>query len=123
MKFGAEGVRGFISDYAKYFYAPAIEKFKAGGLSEIKAWLEHLYEVEEAPEVLHTTLTDTELKVTIDKSPVIEYMHSLGKEPSEYYVEQTRTLYAAMAEEAGLGFSLDKYDEATGHAEYRFFIK
>ena len=123
MKFGKEGVCGFIHDYAKYFYAPAIEKFKVGGLAEIKAWLEHLYEVEEAPEVLHTALTDTELKVKIDKSPVIEHLASLNQVPCEYHVEQTRTLFGTMAEEAGFGFSLDKYDEKTGEAEYRFFVK
>ena len=122
-KFGIEGVVGFLRDYAKYYYAPVIDKFKSGGLSAVREWLEHLYEVEEASEVLHTELTDKELIVRIDKSPVIEYMHTLGKEPSKYYIEETRTLYAAMADEAGLGFSLDKYDEKTGEAEYRFFVK
>ncbi len=121
-KFGRDGVRGFLRDYAKYYYAPKIAKFQSEGLPAVKAWLERLYEVEEASEVLHITLTGNELSVVIDKSPVIEYMHSLGKEPSEYYIEQTRTLYAAMAEEAGLGFSLDKYDEKTGAAEYRFYL-
>ena len=122
-KFGREGVQGFLTDYAKYYYAPKIAEFKKNGLAAVKAWLDKLYEVEEASEVLHTALTDTELKVRIDKSPVIEYMHSLGKEPSKYYSEETRTLYAVMANEAGLGFSLDMYDEKTGEAEYRFFVK
>ncbi len=122
-KFGIEGVRGFLDYYARYFYAPRIEKFKSEGLPAVKAWLCELYEVEEASEVLHTALTDNELRVRIDKSPVIEYMHTLGKEPSEYYVEETRTLYASIAEASGLGFSLDKYDEKTGEAEYRFFVK
>ena len=123
MKFGREGVCGFLRDYAKYYYAPVIKDFREGGLPAVKAWLEHLYEVEEAPEVLHTELSDTELKVRIDKSPVIEYMKTLNQKPSEYYVEETRTLYDAMAKEAGLGFSFDKYDEVTGEAEYRFFVK
>ena len=122
-KFGIDGVRGFLTDYAKYYYAPIIDTFKKDGLSAVKAWLDKLYEVEEATELIHTELTDSELKVRIDRSPVIDYMHTLGKEPSVYYVEETRTLYDAMANEAGLGFSLDKYDEKTGEAEYRFFIK
>ena len=122
-KYGIDGVRGFLTDYARYYYAPIIDSFKKEGLPAVLAWLEKLYLVEEAPEVLHTELSECELKVRIDKSPVIEYMHTLGKEPSEYYVEETRTLYAAMAEEAGLGFSLDKYVDATGEAEYRFFLK
>ena len=123
MKFGREGVVGFLKDYAKYYYAPVIAKFREGGLRAVEAWLKNLYEVEEASEVLHTILTDNELCVVIDKSPVIEYMHSLNQKPSEYYIEETRTLYAAMANEAGLGFSLDKYNEETGEAEYRFFVK
>ena len=121
--FGEDSVIEFLTDYAKNYYAPRIAEFKKDGLPAVKAWLEHLYEVEEAPEVLHTELSDTELKVRIDKSPVIEYMHTLGKEPSKYYVEETRTLYAVIAEEAGFGFSLDKYDDASGEAEYRFFVK
>ena len=123
MKYGTEGVVGFLKDYAKYYYAPIIDTFKESGLPAVLAWLEKLYLTEEASEVLHTELSDCELKVRIDKSPAIEYMKTLGKKPSEYYVEETRTLYAAMAEEAGLGFSLDKYDEQTGEAEYRFFVK
>ena len=122
-KFGLDGVREFLTDYANYYYAPVIDSFRAQGLYAVKAWLERLYTVEEAIEVLHTELSDTELKVTVDKSPVIEYMHSLGKEPSEYCVEQTRTLYAAMAEAAGFGFELCEYDEATGMAKYTFLKK
>ena len=122
-KYGLDGVRGFLTDYAKYYYAPIIEGFKKDGLSAVKSWLDRLYEVEEASEVLHTELTDGELRVRIDKSPVIEYMHTLGQEPSEYYKEETSTLYAVMADEAGLGFSLDKYDDKTGCAEFRFFTK
>ena len=121
--FGKVGVCDFLDGYGRAYFAPVIDTFKKDGLVAVKAWLEKLYLVEEASEVLHTELTDTELKVRIDKSPVIEYMHTLGQNPSEYYVEETRTLYAAMADEAGLGFSFDKYDEETGEAEYRFFVK
>ena len=122
-KFGCEGVCGFLCDYARYYYAPIIEGFKRGGLTAVRAWLTRLYEVEEASEVLHTELSDAELKVTIDKSPAIEFMHSVGQKPSKYYIEQTRTLYAAMADGAGLGFSLDFYDAKTGKATYRFYKK
>ena len=121
-QYGEEGVRDFLDSYARAYYAPVIDTFKNNGLPAVKAWLEKIYLVEEAPEVLFTELTDTELRVRIEKSPVIEYMNTLGKRPSRYYVEETRTLYASMADEAGLGFSLDRYDDETGEAEYRFFV-
>ena len=122
-KYGDEAVCEFLDGYARAYYAPIIDTFKTGGLAAVEAWLTKIYTVEEASELLHTELTDGELRVRIDKSPVIEYMHTLGKEPSRHYREETATLYASMADEAGLGFSLDKYNDKTGEAEYRFFVK
>ena len=96
-----------------------IEKIKIGGLFAIEEWIKGVYEVEEASELLHTELTENTLTVTVDKSPVIEYMHTLGKEPSEYYIEETRTLYRAIAEESGFNFELEYYRE-DGGAKYAF---
>ena len=117
--FGDEAVVGFISDYVRYYYAPIIERIKRDGLSAIKEWIEKVYETEEASELLHTVLTDERLTVTVDKSPVIEYMHSLGKQPSKYYIEETRTLYATVASECGYGFELEYYN-ADGGAKFSF---
>lgn len=50
----------------------------------------------------------------VDKSPVIEYMHSLNQKPSEYYVEETRTLYAVIAWECGFKFNLEYYNDDGG---------
>lgn len=121
-KFGDEEVMAFLKDYANNFYAPQIEDFKKRGLTAVRQWLEKLYEVEEASEVLHTEQTEKRLTVTVDYSPVIAYMHTLNQEPSKYYIEETKTLYAAMAEAAGLGFELEYYRD-DGAAKYRFFTR
>jgi len=122
-KYGIEGVRDFLSWYAKEFFAPKIELFKKGGLSEIEKWLINLYEIEEASELLHTSISENTLSVKVDRSPVIDFMHTLGKEPSDCYVEETRSVYSALAEASGFEFSLDEYDEKTGAASYRFYKK
>jgi hypothetical protein len=83
-------------------------------------WLQKTYGVEEASEVLHMELSDRELTVTVDKSPVIEYMHSLNQEPTKYYIEETRTLYKAIAHKSGFGFELEYYKD-NGGAKYRFY--
>lgn len=57
----------------------------------------------------------------IEKSPVIEYMHSLNQEPSEYYVEETRTVYATIARECGYDFTLEYYN-ADGGTKFIFEI-
>jgi len=46
-------------------------------------------------------------------------MRTLGKEPSEYYIEETRTVYRVIAEEAGFSFELLSYGE-DGAARYEF---
>ena len=120
--YGKDAVIRFLRKFAVDFYAPQIQDFKARGLVAIKEWLEKLYLIEESSEVLHTELTDKELKVTIDKCPVIAYARSLNQELSEYYIEQTRTLYDAMADAAGFGFRLESYD-ADGAAKFVFFVR
>ncbi|MBQ4518001.1 MAG: hypothetical protein II997_05405 [Clostridia bacterium] len=109
--FGEEGVLEFLQNYTKHFYSPQIKDIKDRGLIAIKEWIEHNYEVEEASELLHTELTENKLMVTVDYSPVIAYMRSLNQEPSIYYIEETRTLYKTIAEECGLDFVLDYYEE------------
>ena len=113
-RFGSDAVIAFITDYVKYYYAPVVEKIKSGGLSVIEEWIKGVYEVEEASELLHTELSENSLTVTIDKSPVIEYMHSLNQKPSEYYIEETRTLYRVIAEECNFKFALERYNEDGG---------
>ncbi|MBQ5777604.1 MAG: hypothetical protein IIV97_02165 [Oscillospiraceae bacterium] len=113
-KFGDDAVIGFLNTYVEHYYAPVIEKIKKEGLPALCEWIENLYTIEEAPEVLHTELSDKKLTVTIDKSPVIEYMRSLNQEPSKYYIEETRTLYKRIAELCAMKFDLEYYNEDGG---------
>ena len=118
-KFGDNGVRQFLADYTKTYYMPVIEKVKKNGLTAVKEWIENTYRVEEASNLLHTDLTGNTLEVEVDKSPVIEYMHSLGQNAGKYYIEETRTLYSAIADECNLRFYLDYYND-DGKAKFRF---
>lgn len=113
-KFGDDEVIGFITCYVKNYYSPIISKIREIGLSFLMEWIEKIYKTEEASEVLHTELKENELTVTIDKSPVIEYMRSLNQEPSKYYIEETRTLYDVIAKESGLKFILVYYNNDGG---------
>ena len=120
-KFGGDAVVAFLRDYVRFFYAPVIEKIKKDGLKSLKEWIEKTYETEEASELLHTELSENKLAVTIDKCPVIEYMHSLGQEPSAYFIEETRTLYDEIAKQCGFNFELEYYD-TVGKANFSFVL-
>ena len=118
-KYGREAVAEFLFDFANNYYSPLIKDIKEKGLSTLEVWFKKLYEVEEASELLHTDLSENKLTVFVEKSPAIEYMHTLGKEPSEFYIEETRTLYKAIAELSGYKFSLEYYRD-NGETKFIF---
>ncbi len=120
-KYGKEGLEEFLTAYVQNYYAPQIENIKKNGLVALKEWIERIYEMEEASDVLSMELNDTVLCVTIEKSPVIEYMRSLNQEPSEYYIEETRTLYSVISKSCGFGFKLEYYNE-NGGTKFYFHI-
>ena len=117
--FGENGVRSFLTDYVNNFYAPLLEDGKKRGLVAIKEWIERLYTVEEASDLLTCTLEGDTLTVKIAESPAIRHLRATGTEPCKYYIEQTRTLYSAMADSLNFSFNLDYYDD-TGKAEFTF---
>ena len=117
--YGDEALVGFVGSFTKNYYAPRIEKINAEGLAALEKWLVRKYEIEEAGELLHTELSGESLTVTVDKCPAIAFMRTLGKEPSKYYIEQTRTVYRTLAAECGYEFALEYYDE-NGAARFVF---
>lgn len=119
MHFGENGVQAFLTDYVNNFYAPLLEDGKKRGLVAIKEWIERLYTVEEASDLLSCTLDGDTLTVKIAESPAIRHLRATGTEPCKYYIEQTRTLYGAMADSMNISFNLDYYDD-TGKAEFIF---
>ena len=100
-KFGDGEVVEFLREFSKNYFSPVIERAKTGGLSVLAEWLEKIYEVEEASELIHTSTNAKTLTVTVDKCPAVEDMRSLGQEPSKYYIEQTRTVYQTVVELRG----------------------
>ena len=49
-------------------------------------------------------------------------MRTLKKEPSEYYIEETRTLYEEIAKECGYDFDLEYYN-VDGGTRFSFIKK
>ena len=118
-KFGDQAAKDFLADFARVYFAPQIQDFSKRGLVAVKEWLENIYKLEEAEELFHTELKEDKLICTVEHCPVIAFMRSLGQEPSPYYIEQTRTLYKTIAEESGLRFVLESYEE-DGKAKFVF---
>ncbi|NLJ41280.1 MAG: hypothetical protein GX352_06710 [Clostridiales bacterium] len=120
-RFGDNGVKEYLRRFATAFYSPLVEDIKERGLVALKEHIENIYEIEEAPEVLKTTLEEEELLVEVSQCPAIAYMKSIDYTPSKWYIEQTRTVNETIADNADLGFELISYDDETGKTAYRFF--
>lgn len=115
--FGENGVRAFLTDYVNHFYSPLLADARSRGLVAIKEWIERLYRVEEAEALVKCVLDQDVLAVSIKESPAIRHLRSTGTEPCKHYIEQTRTLYSAMADSLDYSFDLNYYDD-TGRAEF-----
>lgn len=120
-KYGDNGVKEYLRRFAAAYYSPLVDSIRNNGLCALKEHIENTYKIEEAEEVLKTTLTQEELLVEIDHCPAIAYMKSIGYSPSKWYIEETRTVNETIADNADLGFELISYDTETGKAAYRFF--
>ena len=117
--YGEEALTEFLEKFTVAYYAPLIEEIRGEGLVALERWFMKKYEVEEAADTLQTLLTDEALTVTIDECPAIAFMKTLGKEPSQYYIEETRTVYSALAKACGYSFTQEYYRE-NGGARFTF---
>lgn len=121
--YGTADVCEYLTRFAKAYYKPLIERIRKNGLSELKKHIEEIYAIEKAPENVKCTLTDGELRVVVTECPAIKYMKESGYEPSEWYIEETRTVKGTIAKESGYEFELISYNPENGAAEYRIFSK
>ena len=120
-RYGDNGVREYLTTFAKAYYKPLFEAYRKEGLQALLDQQKKLYEDEEMPEVFHAELTEDSLTVTVDRCPAVTFMRSHGYEPSRWYIEMTRTVNMVIADELDLGFTLEYYNEEDGACKYRYF--
>ncbi len=121
-KYGDDGVKEFLTQFAKAYFIPLIKEYKEKGLSAIKNYIENIYKIEEAENAIYINLTNTYLKIKVNYCPAVKYMKEQGKTPSKWYEMTTRVVYAELAKDCGLKFDMGAYDKETGATEYSFSL-
>jgi len=121
--YGDDGLKEYLAQFTEAFHVPTVQDIKNRGLDAVSDYLNWLYRTEEASDALAMVRSDRELAVTIHYCPAVRYMLGRGYTPSEVYGKCTSYVYTSLAELSGIGFEMLSYDDATGAAEYRFFIK
>ena len=119
--YGENAVKDYLRKFSAVFYAPLIEDIKARGLKAMEEKILHDYAEEEVPEDCHTTLTDTELTVVIDKCPAVMHIKSFGYSPCKWFKYTTSEVYDEIANRSNYGFEVEYYNEENGATKYRFF--
>lgn len=119
-RYGDEGVEEYLRGFARDYYGPLIESIRQQGLKPLQDHIAAIYEVEEASESLSMALSEGRLDVKVEKCPAIAHFQKIGYTASPWYVEATRTVNQAIADEAGLEYVERCYDEKDGRSEYSF---
>ncbi len=121
--YGFAAVEDYLTQYTKHVYHPIIADIKARGLKALAEKIRDTYEKEHAPQVLTMELTGNCLSVQISACPGVTYLKEAGYKVSCWYRYTTETVMGTLAEAAGLGFTMESYDEETGAAAYCFRSK
>ena len=119
-RYGTEGVKAYLRQYVDAYLSPLAEKIRMEGLDPLKRYFLEIYRTEEAEDQLQLSLEGDTLKVSITACPALTHMRKSGHTPSVWYRETTSTLYGRLAQNAGLAFTLEHYDEQSGAASFRF---
>ncbi len=105
------------------FYAPLISRSKAEGLAPLAEEITAMYKKEMASELLHISLADNTLAVSVDSCPVSAYLKQRGVTPSKRLYMTTSIVMNRIAELSGLSFTMNSYNTDNGAAEYTFASK
>ena len=121
--YGSEVVREYLTQYATAVCRREIEAVKKGGLPALEAFILDTYRKEHAEDAVKTKLANGVLTVDVAYCPAVRHLRGTGRDVSAWFADTTSVVMEVIASEAGLQFSMDAYDPATGAASYRFTEK
>ncbi len=121
-RFGPAVLDDYLARFTRRYMKPLAERVRAQGLPALAENIAAAYAAEEAGEALHLHCTDRRLDVQVDWCPGVRYIQGRENQVSEWYSHTTSTVMATLAQEAGLQFTMDAYDEAAGAAAYHFSV-
>lgn len=117
---GMEHLKSYLCRYTKNVYRKTIDEGKRDPLGAIEARIRETYTLEKASDVLTLENDGKTLTVKVAYCPAVKHLHAIGREVTPFFRYSTEYVMATLAEETGLSFVMDSYDDATGAAAYHF---
>ena len=107
--YGDDAVKEYLVQFTRSYFAKLVDAVKLRGLIAIEEYLHRIFTAEEKSDYIQTSLINNKLAVKIIKCPAIEYMKSVGRTPSKWYGETTKTVYPELANMCGVSFNMISY--------------
>ena len=117
---GEDALKDYLRLYTLHVYKPVIEAMRDDAMGAVEAKIRETYQLEHAEDVLSLERDGNKLSVKIAYCPAVKYLRATGREVSGWFRYGTETVMATLAEQGGLTFVMEAYDEETGAAAYSF---
>jgi hypothetical protein len=114
---GEDAVLGILTQYVQNVIRPLMGTVN---LASIEEKILEDYQKEHCPAAVSTKRTDQELEVTVHYCPAIRFMQEHDMWQSPWFRYTTEGVMTELAKFANATFHMDRYDEETGAAAYRF---
>jgi hypothetical protein len=113
-RFGPEGVREYLRQFALAFYAPLRAEVIARGLPALAEHFERMYAAEGGRIAL--ACSADELTLRVEECPAVSHMRAHGYPVAHSFHETTRTVNEAICEGTPFCAELAEYDPQTGRS-------
>lgn len=117
---GEQALRDYLTMYTHHVYKPVFEAMEENPLNAIEEKIRETYRLEKAEDALEITRTERGFTVRILYCPAVKHLHDTRRDVSDWFSLSTEVVMQTLADRAGLTFRMEKYDAATGAAEYSF---
>lgn len=119
-KYGTGDVVEYLTRFTNNVYQKNLADIKARGVDAIIDKICDTYAKEKAEDALEITKEGDKTVVTIKYCPAVKHLVETGRTMSKWYRYTTEVVMDIFAKAAGLTFTMESYDEATGAARYTF---
>ena len=117
--FGEEGVREYLWQFARAFYAPLTAALNSRGLMALETHFRNIYDLEGGN--ARFIWSEDELRIEVEACPAVTHMRKRGYPVARLFRETTDTVNRAICH--GTPFDVESldYDDETGRSVQRFY--
>ncbi len=119
---GKDALIDYLVRYTLNVYKPVIKEMESDPLQAIENKIRDTYKLEKAEDALTIVNDGKKLSVAVSYCPAVKHLRATGRDVSEYFSYSTEIVMRTLAEQGGLGFEMESYDEESGAAKYRFWL-